>query len=431
MEGNEALVAARLAQPSRSRPRQPLSRHELAQLINQYIWDNYRQETPVDENYIGKLERGVVRWPQALYREAMAAVLAAAHPEDLGFRPRHRASVDAAGREPEGAAVESMSLAALSTPLLDAMAPTPRPARVGPPEIDQIWGAAGAFAAWDNLYGGLARGAPLAQLRWSAGLIDRSSCPAGLRPELLSAIGYLAHTCGFMAFDSYAFDDARRLLSFGVVCAEEADNWHLRARLLATRVRLDTWVGDPDQGLTHAQVALVRSDRLTATEQAMLHSLEARALARLHRRHETLTAIGRADAAFASQDVTADPPWMRYYDAAQHAGDVGTALLDLALEMPNDEAEARARHVTAIEARRPDLPRSRALSQIGLAKLTMVTGDPAEAVSIGCAALATAGLVRSRRVADELAHLDRLAEPHSDRADVRQFRGQLTQAIAG
>lgn len=117
-----------------------------------------------------------------------------------------------------------------------------------------------------------------------------------------------------MAFDGYAFEDARRALGFGVTCAEEADNWHLRARLLATMARLDTWVGHPDRALTHTQLALVRSDRLTATEQAMLHSLEARALARMHRPQATLGAIGRADDAFADQDVTEDPPWMRYYD---------------------------------------------------------------------------------------------------------------------
>ena len=322
-----------------------------------------------------------------------------------------------------------MSMAAASTRLLDAMAPTPWPARVGPPEIDQIWRAARAFSIWDNLYGGLAREAPLAQLRWSAGLIQSSSCAAHLRPDLLSAVGYLAHTCGFMAFDSHAFDDARRLLSFGVICTEEAGNWHLRARLLATRARLDTWVGDPDGGLTYVQLALVRSDRLTATERAMLHSLEARALARLHKAEETMAAIGRADDAFACKDTAADPPWMGFYDAAQHEGDAGTALLDLALAMLAGASEARRRHETAISGLEPDLRRSRALSQIGLAKLTMARGDPAEAVSLGFAALESAGHIRSLRIADDLRHLDLLAEPHSGREDVADLRERLRQAM--
>jgi len=425
MEANIALVAARMAQPSRSRPSQPLSRKELAELVNRHIWDHHRQQTPVDENYIGKLERGAVRCPNALYREALVAVLGVAGEHDLGLGPSHprpNAAADVA---------RPMSMVAASTRLLEVMAPTPQPARVGRPEIEQIWQAAKAFSMWDNLYGGLAREAPLAQLRWSAGLIHGTACPAELRPDLLSAVGYLAHTCAFMAFDSYAFDDARRLLSFGVLCAEEADNWHLRARLLATRVRVDTWVGDTDRGLTHAQMALVRSERLTATERAMLHSLEARALACLHRREATMDAIGRADDAFASRCADEDPPWMGFYDDAQHAGDIGVALLDLALAHLVDGSGARLRLETSIKNRRADLPRSRALSQVGLAKLTMARGDPAEAVSLGLAALATAGPIRSRRVSDDLAQLDRFAGQHAHRDDVTELRERLRSAAPG
>lgn len=81
--------------------------------------------------------------------------------------------------------------------------------------------------------------------------------------------------------------------------------------------------------------------------------------------------------------------------------------------------------MTAIETRRPGLARSRALSQVGLAKLIIVTGDPAEAVPIGHAALDTAGPIRSRRVADELADLGRRAEPHGARSDVQELRQRL------
>ena len=70
-----ALIAARVAQPSRSRPRHPLSRKKLADLVNRYVWDHYRQQTPIDENHIGKLERG-----RALARRRLSR----GHPCDLG-----------------------------------------------------------------------------------------------------------------------------------------------------------------------------------------------------------------------------------------------------------------------------------------------------------------------------------------------------------
>jgi hypothetical protein len=407
-----------------------MSRKELADLVNQYIWDNYRQQTGLDENYVGKLERNVVQWPRELYREALRAVLGAADDADLGFHPPRGRRPSATGDTMAMLQTAGGSMAAASASLLDVMTPTPHPGRIGKAEIDQVWWAAKAFSEWDNLYGGLAREAPVAQLRWSAGLLRGTACPLDRRPELLSAVAYLAHTCGFMAFDGYAFDDARRLLGFGVTCAEEADDWHLRARLLATMARLETWVGHPDRGLTHTQLALVRSDRLTATEQAMLYSLEARALARMQRRQDTVAAIGRADDALADQDVDEDPAWMRYYDAAQHAGDIGAALLDLVLAGAVAPGEARSRHVTAIDGRRPDLVRSRALSQVGLAKLEMASGDPTEAVSIGHAALDTAGPVRSRRVADDLAHLGRLAQRHANQSDVGELCERLAAAAA-
>jgi hypothetical protein len=233
-----------------------------------------------------------------------------------------------------------------------------------------------------------------------------------------------------MAFDGHAFDDARRILGFGLACAEEADDWHVRARLLGTTARLETWVGQPDRGLTHTHLALVRSDRLTATERAMLHSLEARALARLQRTQDTLAAIGRADDAFADRDVSEDPPWMAFYDDAQHAGDLGAALLDLTLAGAGGPGDARARYLTAVDRRRPELARSRALSQIGLAKLAMATGDADEAVHLSHAALDTAEAIRSARVTDELAHLGRLADRHGDRRDLRELQARLVAAVA-
>jgi hypothetical protein len=426
--GNEALLRARLAQRSRARPLRPMSRRELAELVNQYIWDNYRQRTGLDENYIGKLERNVVRWPNDLYREALRAVLGAADEADLGFWPRGSGAWNAVDPVPALSAADRMSIVVASATLLDVMTPTPHPGRVGRPEVDQIWRAARAFSEWDNLVGGLPREAALAHLRWSAGLLRGPGGAGALRPELLSATAYLAHTCGFMAFDGYAFEDARRYLSFGITCAEEADDWHIRARLLATTARLDIWVGRPDAGLTGTQLALVRADRLTATEQAMVHGLAARALARMRRPQDALAAIGRADDAFARQDTAVDPPWMAFHDAAQHAGDTGAALWDLVPERPAIADECRARYVTASDDRPLHLARSLALSQIGLAKLTMGTGDPAEAATQGHAALDAADPLRSRRIADQLAELHRLAEPHRGRSDVRDLRERLVAA---
>lgn len=82
---NDLLRAAREAQQSPSGSGRPMSRQELAEAINTYLWRRHRRRTSLDENYIGKLERGHHRWPQDMYREAFRAVLRVESDADLGF----------------------------------------------------------------------------------------------------------------------------------------------------------------------------------------------------------------------------------------------------------------------------------------------------------------------------------------------------------
>ncbi|MGH3908058.1 MAG: Scr1 family TA system antitoxin-like transcriptional regulator [Pseudonocardiaceae bacterium] len=59
--------------------------------------------------------------------------------------------------------------------------------------------------------------------------------------------------------------------------------------------------------------------------------LEPAPAAKMRRVRETLIAVGTADDQFADSAPANDPPWMAYYDAAQHNGDTGHALFDLAI----------------------------------------------------------------------------------------------------
>jgi hypothetical protein len=95
---------------------------------------------------------------------------------------------------------------------------------------------------------------------------------------------------------------------------------------------------------------------------------------------------------------------MAYYDTAQHHGDTGHALFDLA---------ARGHSLTdaiqwlgdAVVGHTDAYARSRAISGTKLATLTMLTGDPRQAALIGQRALDDAGQLRSRRVTDDLREL--------------------------
>ena len=323
-------------------------------------------------------------------------------------------------------------LAAVTSPALDLLASlghAPVPAEVRPSDIEQVRASARLFTSWDHTYGGgVVREAVTAQLRWSAELLE-ARCPKGLRADLFAVVGALSGVCGFMAFDAYAHDDARRMFTFGLTCAEEAGDWHLRAKLLSNLARQAIWCGDPDAGLTHTELALVRADRLTATELAMLCTARARALAKLGRPQETLAAVGQADEAFARACPGGDPPWMAYYDQAQHHGDTAHALFDLAVhDVPGTQAAARLS--AAVTGHSDVYARSRAISGTKLASLLMVTGDPREASAAGHRAMDDAGRLRSRRAADDLRELRRLAGRHAALPDVAGLRERIAQ-LAG
>ncbi|MFI9643960.1 hypothetical protein ACIG87_28590 [Micromonospora sp. NPDC051925] len=82
---NDLLRAARLALRSPSGSGRPMSRQELAEAVNAYLYDHAGRMVAVAGHYIGNLERGQTRWPSAHYRQALRAVLGRATDTELGF----------------------------------------------------------------------------------------------------------------------------------------------------------------------------------------------------------------------------------------------------------------------------------------------------------------------------------------------------------
>ncbi|MGH3802651.1 MAG: XRE family transcriptional regulator, partial [Pseudonocardiaceae bacterium] len=399
------------------------------ELTNAWIWDHHHKVVELTGNYIGKLEQGVIRWPGKIYREALRAILGVSTDAALGFVNARRAVVKLAGVDRRQFLRTTPGLSALAAlgpvaALWEGGEPTPIPHRIGATEIEQIRTATQVFESWSRTYGGgLVREAVMGQLRWSAGLLE-ATCPDRLRPELFSAVGDLADTAGYMAVDANVHQEGRRVYRFALACAEQAQDWPLRAEILSSMAKQEIWTGQPDDGLTLAEQALVRPDRLTATVRALLHTDRGRALAKMRRVSETLTAIGTADEYFAHSTPDNDPPSI-YYNAARHAQLTGQPLVDLAI-LGRDPGEATDR-LTAAAAGFTDTDdlRSRAICLTKLASLTMVTGDPFQAAAIGHAALDLAGTIRSRRAAEELRELSRHAAAHQHLDEVAHLRQRI------
>ncbi len=435
MAANDVFRAARQRTASLTYPGDVcLSRQELAELVNTYVWEHHDNKVvQASANYIGQIERGKIRWPGKLTREALRSILGVPTDTALGFvnARRARAVVKLENVDRKQFLRTSRDLGALAAlgpvaALLEGIKPTPIPARVGATEIEQIRAAARVFQAWDGAYGGgVARDAVMGQLRWSVGLLE-ATCPARLRPELFSAVGDLANIAGYMALDVGAHEAARQMFRCALTCAEQADDWHLRAYVLDSMASQAIQIGQPDEGLTQAEHALVRADRLTATELTLLHATRGRALAKMRRVRETLTAVGTAEDHFAHSTPANDPPYLANYNAAFLGGGNGQALFDLAM-LGHNLAQATDRLTAAAAGHTAGRPRAFCLTK--LASLTMATGDPAEAVAIGAEALDAAGTLRSRRVTDGLRELARYAATHQQLDEVAHLRHRINTLL--
>jgi hypothetical protein len=82
---NIQLRVARSRMLSPSGSGRPMSRQELADAVNAYLWTTYQIEDRVDATDVGKYERGENRWPGAKRREAFRAVLHVRSDAELGF----------------------------------------------------------------------------------------------------------------------------------------------------------------------------------------------------------------------------------------------------------------------------------------------------------------------------------------------------------
>lgn len=110
-------------------------------------------------------------------------------------------------------------------------------------------------------------------------------------------------------------------------------------------------------------------------------------------------------------------------------GDTGHSLYDLAL-YGHFVTDARERLSAAVAGHSDAYARSRAISGIKLASLTMVTGDPVEAAGVAFRALGDAGHVRSRRAADDLRELRALAVPHARLTEIGELCSRIGIVVA-
>lgn len=427
-EPNQRLVAARKSQQ--------ITQAELAARVSRRL----NLDPPIDGNYLSKLERGVHTWPTAEYRRALREELGAVTDADLGFYSSRSApeeettNVDRRSFFAIPAVATGMAInGSLTDFLARAEPPARRPQLVGRADVAHIKQSTKAFAEWDHRLGGeLSVQAVSGQLRWAASLLEARTSRPDVHDELYSAVGHLSQVAAWMSVDGGIHDSAFRYFRFGLHCADEAQNTSLRAVLLADMSRQMFHLGKQQDALTLIEQAQVRSDRLTATERAMLSVVRARPLAKLHRTRDTEQAIELAEEAYARRhDDPAAEPWMDFFDRAELSGDAGHALFDL-VQAGAKPQPAFDQLGAAVNSHSDDYARSRAFCQLKVATLWMRV-EPDIAVTHARRAVAAAEPLRSGRIRNYLRELHSATTPHAKRPPVAELRrsiSRLTQVPA-
>jgi hypothetical protein len=303
----------------------------------------------------------------------------------------------------------------------------PSPVRIGWTDVEHVRATTRAITMSDNLFGGgLSCEAAAGQLRWVARLLDAKMTDDAVRRAMFEAAGNLSGVVAFSAFDIADYTSADRCFRFALWCADQSGSWALRAEALSDMSRKATYLGNIDEALSLIEFAQVRSDRISATAQAMMSALRARLLALTGRHADAQAEVDRADMYFAEREPNTDPSWLQYYDEAEHQGSTGRALIPVAHAAKRADLAA-TRLTSAIRLHDEHYARSRTFSRTRLATLLMDVDDPREAAAVGRQAVADAASLRSQRVVTELRTLAKVARSHARIGDVAELRDNITR----
>jgi hypothetical protein len=442
-----------------------MTRAELADAVNAWLWETTRRRFELDDHLIGKWERGVVRYPIREYRAALRAVLGVDTDDALGFRPPAARGVDdtASGGLPalaqwtRGTIVADASTAAewdlinrrdalrgaativgagLVGPLtgwLEPLADAPLSSRSGAfalAEVEALEHLVATFREWRSAGAGLGRTAVVGQLSDVAERLY--DAPAGAHTDRVFLVAAeLAKIAASMAFDEGTHRIAQQHYVTAARLAKAGNNPSFGAVALAALARQSFDLGAPDDGLAVVQLAQ-RGTRATATPRltAMLATREAWAYAQLGDARRFRTAVETAEDAHAASDSASEPRWIRGLDTAELVGTIGSRYRDLARHDQRHAQHAVDYLGRALEWRDPIRTRNRAFDLVSLGRAHLLIGEPDRAAATVSEALPHFDPQRPGRLGRKLAEWHRESAPFATVAAVADLREQ-TQASIG
>jgi hypothetical protein len=279
-----------------------------------------------------------------------------------------------------------------------------RVARLSDPELELLETTTVMFRQWDSQCGGgLRRKAVVGQLHEVTDLLQEPH-PQRVARRLYRVTADLAALAGWMSYDIGLQPTAQKYFVLALHAAKEADDRPLGAFILSSMSRQMIHLNRPDDALELIHLAQYGSrDSASATTQAMLHAMEARAYANMGQVSKCHRAVRMAEDAYTESRPVEDPDWISFFNEAELNAENAHSYRDLAYVAGRSPTYASLAHPVmqrAVElfSNDPVHQRAYALNLVGMATVHLLQREPEQAADLTVQAIEVARKVRSERV---------------------------------
>jgi hypothetical protein len=398
---------------------------QLADEVNQVAERLFGTPAQCTDRHVRRWISGDVQWPWLRYLLPLQEIFGRS-PESMGFTPRRTSRVPVLAPRPAAAPVKEhhpvrrreFIAVGLATVLgLDGI---PVQGRLGITDVERIRAIVPALYRHDHqLGGGALHDVAADALRRVQQALNQCSYGERVERLLYSAMGDLAASAGWFAYDAGRQEDAGRLYSQALQSGMLAADGMLQARVwsnLAMQARL---LGRDQEALRIGRAAVdTRQAKNDPWLMTLLHCRQAVGYARTGERIRAERSLARAEKAY--DRVQGQPAaWPSFLTPAEIAGLAGAAHHALG---KYDRAEQLT--ADALAMLEPRFERNRVYYTAQRAQALLDGGRVEQAAAEAGTAVGLAGRVQSERVRDKVSALRHQMQRHAHVSTVADFLEQ-------